>query len=247
MAAAVAPDARRHRGGRSRAVRIRVHSRRRSAGRRSRPSASSSCRTRSRGMFTPGVARNCARAWTRGKRVLLTVGRMAPGERYKGHDRSSPSFRALRGRGHDVVYLIIGEGDDRARLEACSETRGRRAASAFSGAGDRTRRPLSHGRSLRDAARPAKASGSPFWKRWRAALPALGGIGGGARTPWPKAGVGDRRRSGRGRCARRRHRALAARGQARCGRSVEARRRAGLLPLRRADSRRLHDASRCMV
>jgi phosphatidyl-myo-inositol dimannoside synthase len=49
--------------------------------------------------------------------VLLTVGRLDPRERYKGHDRVIAALPELLQWGHDVVYLIIGEGDDRARLE----------------------------------------------------------------------------------------------------------------------------------
>jgi phosphatidylinositol alpha-1,6-mannosyltransferase len=52
-----------------------------------------------------------------GKRVLLTVGRIDSRERYKGHDRVIAAIPDLVRWGHDVVYVIIGRGDDRARLE----------------------------------------------------------------------------------------------------------------------------------
>lgn len=52
-----------------------------------------------------------------GKRVLLTVGRMDSRERYKGHDRVIAAIPYLVRLGHDIAYLIIGEGDDRIRLE----------------------------------------------------------------------------------------------------------------------------------
>ena len=48
------------------------------------------------------------------KRVLLTVGRMDSRERYKGHDRVIAAIPQLVAAGHDVVYLVVGEGDDRA-------------------------------------------------------------------------------------------------------------------------------------
>jgi phosphatidylinositol alpha-1,6-mannosyltransferase len=51
------------------------------------------------------------------ERVLLTVGRMDSRERYKGHDRVIAAIPNLVRQGHDVVYVIIGQGDDRARLE----------------------------------------------------------------------------------------------------------------------------------
>ena len=59
-----------------------------------------------------------------GKRVLLTVGRMDSRERYKGHDRVIAAIPGLAQRGHDLVYLIIGEGDDRVRLEQFARVAG---------------------------------------------------------------------------------------------------------------------------
>jgi phosphatidylinositol alpha-1,6-mannosyltransferase len=52
------------------------------------------------------------------KRVLLTVGRTQARERYKGHDLVIDAIPQLVAAGHDVVYLIAGEGDDQKRLEA---------------------------------------------------------------------------------------------------------------------------------
>lgn len=53
----------------------------------------------------------------RGRRVLLTVSRLAAGEQYKGHDRVIEALGRVRERIPDVLYLIAGDGDDRARLE----------------------------------------------------------------------------------------------------------------------------------
>jgi phosphatidylinositol alpha-1,6-mannosyltransferase len=55
-----------------------------------------------------------------GKRVLLTVGRLDSRDRYKGHDRIIAAIPELVAAGHDVIYLVVGEGDDRARLETCA-------------------------------------------------------------------------------------------------------------------------------
>lgn len=52
------------------------------------------------------------------KRVLLTVGRMVSHEQYKGHDRVIAAIPELVKCGHDIYYLIVGEGDDRSRLES---------------------------------------------------------------------------------------------------------------------------------
>ena len=52
-----------------------------------------------------------------GKKVLLTVGRMPSKERYKGQDRVIEALPALVAAGHDVIYIVSGEGADRPRLE----------------------------------------------------------------------------------------------------------------------------------
>ena len=49
-----------------------------------------------------------------GKRVLLTVGRLAAEERYKGFDEI---LEVLPSLAEDVVYVLAGGGNDRARLE----------------------------------------------------------------------------------------------------------------------------------
>ncbi|MGC2525421.1 MAG: glycosyltransferase family 4 protein, partial [Stellaceae bacterium] len=56
--------------------------------------------------------------------VLLTVGRLAADERYKGHDRVIAAIPDLVGQGHDLVYVIVGAGDDRGRIEALARTAG---------------------------------------------------------------------------------------------------------------------------
>jgi phosphatidylinositol alpha-1,6-mannosyltransferase len=72
-----------------------------------------------REMFTPGDGRAQRSALgLEGKRILLTVGRMDSTERYKGHDRVIAALPEFVSQGHDVYYLIVGEGDDRPRLEA---------------------------------------------------------------------------------------------------------------------------------
>jgi len=59
-----------------------------------------------------------------GKRVLLTVGRMVSRERYKGHDRVIAAIPQLIANGHDVVYMIAGQGNDRGHLEALAVAAG---------------------------------------------------------------------------------------------------------------------------
>jgi phosphatidyl-myo-inositol dimannoside synthase len=72
-----------------------------------------------RAAFAPGDASTLRVAWgLQAKRVLLTVGRMDARERYKGHDLVINAIPQLVAAGNDVVYLIVGDGDDQKRLEA---------------------------------------------------------------------------------------------------------------------------------
>lgn len=53
-----------------------------------------------------------------GKIRLLTVGRLAGRERYKGHDIVIDALRILRDMNlPDIEYWIVGDGDDRKRIE----------------------------------------------------------------------------------------------------------------------------------
>jgi phosphatidyl-myo-inositol dimannoside synthase len=75
--------------------------------------------------FMPGDGSALQAAWgLQDKRVLLTVGRMDSRERYKGHDRVIDAIPELVSAGHDVMYLVVGEGDDRERLELRARNRG---------------------------------------------------------------------------------------------------------------------------
>jgi phosphatidylinositol alpha-1,6-mannosyltransferase len=57
--------------------------------------------------------------------AVLTVGRLAAGERYKGHDRIISALPKLKtSDGRHVIYLIAGEGDDRSRLELAARDAG---------------------------------------------------------------------------------------------------------------------------
>ena len=53
-----------------------------------------------------------------GKRVLLTLGRLASEERYKGFDEVLNALPALALDFPDIRYLLVGDGPDRPRLEA---------------------------------------------------------------------------------------------------------------------------------
>lgn len=58
------------------------------------------------------------------QRVLLSVGRLSSRERYKGHDRIIALLPGLREQIGDVLYLVVGDGDDMPRLQALAEQMG---------------------------------------------------------------------------------------------------------------------------
>ena len=62
--------------------------------------------------------------------MLLTVGRMDARERYKGQDRVIGSLPLLVAAGHDAVYVLLGDGDDVARLKDWPSRRTLRIACA---------------------------------------------------------------------------------------------------------------------
>jgi len=89
-----------------------------------------------RDMFVPGPPSEALRArWNLGVGpILLTVGRLAASERYKGHEQIFAALPALRVKFPSLVYVVAGEGDDRARLEALAvELVGDRNAVRFVG------------------------------------------------------------------------------------------------------------------
>ncbi len=68
-----------------------------------------------------------------GRTVLMTVGRLATEERYKGFDEVLEALPVLAEKIPDVVYVVCGEGPDRTRLEAKAATLGVRDRVRFAG------------------------------------------------------------------------------------------------------------------
>lgn len=83
--------------------------------------------------FAPGPPSAALRDRLRlgGGPILLTVGRLAASERYKGHELVFAALPALRARFPGLVHVVAGDGDDRARLE--------RRAAELAGDGDAVR------------------------------------------------------------------------------------------------------------
>jgi phosphatidylinositol alpha-1,6-mannosyltransferase len=52
-----------------------------------------------------------------GKRVLLTVSRLAKSEGYKGHEQIIRCLPAIAEKIDDLIYVIAGDGDKRSELE----------------------------------------------------------------------------------------------------------------------------------
>ena len=69
-------------------------------------------------IFKPGDSSALRAAWgLQDKCVLLSVGRMVAHERYKGQDRTIAAIPKLVSAGLDVIYVVLGEGNDLPRLE----------------------------------------------------------------------------------------------------------------------------------
>lgn len=67
------------------------------------------------------------------KKILLTVGRLAGQARGKGFDEILESLPALHQAVPDIAYLIVGEGEDRRRLEQKAKDLGIRDLVVFAG------------------------------------------------------------------------------------------------------------------
>lgn len=65
--------------------------------------------------------------------VLLTVGRLAASEGYKGHDQVIAALAQVRQSHPDVRYVIAGAGDDEQRLRQCAVDYKQQEAVIFAG------------------------------------------------------------------------------------------------------------------
>jgi phosphatidylinositol alpha-1,6-mannosyltransferase len=87
--------------------------------------------------FTPGDDGGLrGRLGLTGRTVLLTVGRMNADERYKGHDEVLRALPELQSRIPGIVWLVVGDGDDRPRLEHLARSMGLADTVQFLGAVD---------------------------------------------------------------------------------------------------------------
>jgi phosphatidyl-myo-inositol dimannoside synthase len=68
-----------------------------------------------------------------GQRVVLTVARMAASERYKGHDVVLRALPSVIARVPNLRYVVVGDGDDRERLEILARELGVTEHVSFTG------------------------------------------------------------------------------------------------------------------
>ena len=80
----------------------------------------------------PAEAGACARI-PNGRRLVLTVARMAAAERYKGHDVVLRALPSVVAKIPNLTYAIVGEGDDRPRLEGLAQELGLSEHVVFTG------------------------------------------------------------------------------------------------------------------
>lgn len=81
----------------------------------------------------PRDERLAARYGLTGHRVIMTLGRLADRERYKGFDEVLDVLPLLVRKIPDIKYLIVGDGDDRPRLEAKADLLGLNRHVVFAG------------------------------------------------------------------------------------------------------------------
>jgi glycosyltransferase involved in cell wall biosynthesis len=65
-----------------------------------------------------------ARYGLKGRTVMLTMARLSSTERYKGVDELLELLPTLRQHAPHIAYLVVGDGDDRSRLQAKAQSLG---------------------------------------------------------------------------------------------------------------------------
>jgi phosphatidylinositol alpha-1,6-mannosyltransferase len=70
----------------------------------------------------------------RGRKVIITASRLASSERYKGHDRVIRILPRVLLQHPETIYIVVGDGDDRPRLEKLAAEIGVAEKIRFAGA-----------------------------------------------------------------------------------------------------------------
>jgi phosphatidylinositol alpha-1,6-mannosyltransferase len=121
-------------------------------------------------------------AWN--KKVLMTVSRLASSERYKGHDRVIRALPRVLAEHPDTIYIVVGDGDDRLRLEALASAVGVRERVHFAGFVEAKELP-DHYRVADVFVMPSTGEGFgiAFSEAMAFGLPVIGGNGDGSVDP----------------------------------------------------------------
>lgn len=107
--------------------------------------------------------------------VILSVGRLSAGEKYKGHDRVIPLLPRLRIRHPGIQYRIVGDGDDRSRLSALAVEHGVADIVEFVGHVPRERLPVElHAASVFVMPSTGEGFGIAFLEALACGTPAVG-------------------------------------------------------------------------
>jgi len=119
-----------------------------------------------------------------GKKVLLTVSRLAAAERYKGHDLVIRALVGLGASHPDLVYVVAGDGDDRNRLQQLAAALGVAERVRFVGYVPEGELPELY-RTADVFVMPSAGEGFGivFLQALASGLPVIGGDGDGSRDP----------------------------------------------------------------
>jgi phosphatidylinositol alpha-1,6-mannosyltransferase len=124
--------------------------------------------------------------------ILLTVGRLAASERYKGHELIFAALPALRARFPGLVHVVAGDGDDRARLEGRAAELAGDAAVRFLGyVPDEELPDLYRLADLFVMPSAEEGFGIVYLEAAACGLRVIGGAGGGSGDAVPDARVGE--------------------------------------------------------
>lgn len=125
-----------------------------------------------------------ARYGLHGKKVLLTVSRLAAAERYKGHDRVIRALAELSESHPDIVYVVAGDGDDRPRLEQLARELGVAERVRFIGYVQESELPdLYRAADVFIMPSTGEGFGIVFLQALASGVPAIGGDSDGSRDP----------------------------------------------------------------